>query len=104
MELDIKGKRALITGASKGIGRAAAEALAEEGCDLDLAARTEGPLTELVEALRASAQVSVRAHVADLSRAGDQARLIEACGDYDILINNAGSNPAGEIDEVDDET
>lgn len=104
MELGLRGKRALITGASKGIGRAAAEALAEEGCDLDLAARTEGPLTELVEALRANAQVSVRAHVADLSRAEDQERLIEACGDCDILINNAGSNPAGEIDDLDDET
>ena len=104
MDLGLQGKRALITGASKGIGKAVAEALAAEGCDLELAARGADALNALAGALSGHNRVQVGAHVADLSKSADQQKLVEACGPVDILVNNAGSNPAGEIDEISEET
>ena len=104
MQLDLKGKRALITGASKGIGRAVAETLAGEGCDVDLAARDLPALEAAAAGIRARSQVVVRVFAADLASHQDRARLIEACGTADILVNNAGSNPAGAIEDIDEPT
>lgn len=100
MDLELKGKRALITGASKGIGRAVAEILAEEGCDLEIAARGSEGISQLADQLSGHNRVRVGIHTVDLSKSEDQRRLVEACGEVDILINNAGSNPGGEIDEI----
>src|SRR6266705_3154804 len=63
MDLHLRGKRVLITGASKGIGAAAAEAFAEEGCDVMLAARSGEQLKALAERLRSAHQVDATAHV-----------------------------------------
>lgn len=104
MELGLRGKRALITGASKGIGYAVAEVFAEEGCDVDMASRDPAVLEEAAQKIRSAHQVNVRTFPADLSKAEDRARLLEACGDNDILVNNAGSNPAGALEEIDDAT
>jgi 3-oxoacyl-[acyl-carrier protein] reductase len=104
MELGLRGKRALVTGASKGIGRAVAETLAGEGCDVDLAARGLAALEEAAEAIRARSQVGVRVFTADLAKPDDRARLIDSSGDADILVNNAGSNPAGAIEDIDEAT
>lgn len=103
MDLGLRGKRALITGASKGIGLAIARALAEEGCHLELAARDGAHLAAVADDIRSSCQVNVGTHVADLGKTEDQQRLAATCGNVDILINNAGSNPPGEIDEISDE-
>ena len=103
MDLKLRGKSALVTGASKGIGRAVAEVLAEEGCDVTLAARDPARLQEAVDAIRSVSNVRVSCEVADLSTAADQQRLASTCSSVDILVNNAGSNPPGEIDEVTDE-
>ena len=104
MELGLRGKRALITGASKGIGYAVAEVFAEEGCDVDMASRDPAVLEEAAQKIRSAHQINVRTFPADLSKAEDRARLLEACGDNDILVNNAGSNPAGALEEIDDAT
>jgi NAD(P)-dependent dehydrogenase (short-subunit alcohol dehydrogenase family) len=74
MDLHLRGKRVLITGASKGIGAAAAEAFAEEGCDVMLAARNGEQLKALAERLRSDHQIDAPAHVVDLRKREDIAR------------------------------
>ncbi len=103
MQLNLQGKTAIITGASKGIGRAIAQTLAEEGCHLHLAARTEADLAAVRDAIRAKHQVSVTIHPMDLSDSKNVRALIAACADADILVNNAGAIPGGTIDAVDEE-
>jgi short-subunit dehydrogenase len=76
MDLHLRGKRVLITGASKGIGAAAAEAFAEEGCHLRLAARSGDQLKALAERLRSAHQIDASAHVVDLRKPADIAKLV----------------------------
>jgi NAD(P)-dependent dehydrogenase (short-subunit alcohol dehydrogenase family) len=90
MNIDLKGKLALITGASKGIGLAIANALAAEGCNLHLAARDEAALQQTAQRLRDEHGVEVTVHRRDLSLAAEVEALGEACTDVDILVNNAG--------------
>ncbi len=104
MDLHLSGKRVLITGASKGIGAAAAEAFAEEGCHLRLAARSGDQLKALAERLRSAHQVDTTAHVVDLRKSEDVARLAKEAADIDILVNNAGDIPGGSIDKIDEAT
>lgn len=103
MDLAIKGKRALITGGSRGIGFGAAQALATEGCHLHLAARSAADLSAARDRLAGYA-VEVHCHAADLSEAANAVALARECGDVDFLINNAGSIPQGTLDSVDDVT
>ena len=102
MDLHLRGKRVLITGASKGIGAAAAEAFAEEGCHLLLAARSGERLTALANSLRSSHQIDAKPCVVDLRRADDLARLVKEAADIDILVNNAGDIPHASIDRIDE--
>ena len=104
MELELAGKKALITGGSKGIGLACAHRLAAEGVDLALAAREVGPLKEATRELRLGYGVEVSSHSCDLARANHREALIDVVGDVDILVNNAGSVPAGDLQTVDDQT
>src|SRR5260221_10865461 len=75
MDLHLRGKRVLITGASKGIGAAAAESFAEEGCHLRLAARNREQLNALADRLRSAHQIDASTHVVDLRNAADPAKL-----------------------------
>jgi NAD(P)-dependent dehydrogenase (short-subunit alcohol dehydrogenase family) len=104
MDLHLRGKRVLITGASKGIGAAAAEAFAEEGCHLRLAARSADALEALANKLRAAHGVEITVHAVDLRKPDDLASLAAAAGDIDILVNNAGDIPGGSIDKIDEPT
>jgi NAD(P)-dependent dehydrogenase (short-subunit alcohol dehydrogenase family) len=104
MDLGLKGKRALVTGGSEGIGRACAEALAREGCHLELAARNPERLEAARGALQKAYGVSVKIHALDLAERGGAARLAQECAGTDILVNNAGSTPRGTLLEVDEET
>lgn len=104
MDLGLAGRRAVVTGASQGIGRAIAESLAREGCHLHLVARDAGALEALRAELATSHGVSVDVHPFDLTRTGVAAELAARCADADIVVNNAGNTPRGDILQVDEET
>ena len=102
MDLGLRGRKALVTGASKGIGRACAEALAEEGCDVALVSRTAADLEAARAAIAAKHNVGVRVFALDLADSRNVDRLAAECGDAEILVNNAGAIPGGDIDAVDE--
>ena len=101
MDLKLHGRSALITGASKGIGRAIAAVLADEGCNLVLVSRTAADLDAVKEMLRATG-VSVVTHALDVSSTASIDRLASEHPGIDILVNNAGAIPAGRLNEIDD--
>jgi len=102
MDLGLRGKKALVTGASKGIGRAVAEALAEEGCDVALVSRTAADLEAARTAITSKHNVGVRVFALDLSDGKNVDKVAAECSDIDILVNNAGAIPGGNIDAVDE--
>ncbi|MSQ73715.1 MAG: SDR family NAD(P)-dependent oxidoreductase [Betaproteobacteria bacterium] len=103
MELNLKGKKALVTGASRGIGAAVAGVLAAEGCDLYLTARNAELLERVAQDLRSKHGSRVVAIARDLESAAAVRELAGECQDADILINNAGAIPGGRLDDIDDE-
>jgi NAD(P)-dependent dehydrogenase (short-subunit alcohol dehydrogenase family) len=103
MQLGLEGRSALVTGASKGIGRAIALQLADEGIDVAITARGERELELVRSEIAARAQVKVRVFPLDLSASRSVAVLAAECPDVDILVNNAGAIPRGRIDEIDEQ-
>ena len=103
MDLGLRGKRALVPGASKGIGQAVSEVLAEEGCDLVLTARDEVALDALAGRLRQDFGVRVDVVPADLSTVAGVGEVAGSISDLDVLVNNAGAIPPGRLAEVDAE-
>src|SRR3954463_12506749 len=104
MQLNLKGRVALVTGASKGIGYVIAETLAAEGCNLHVAARDQEALTGLAYRLASEHSVEVTVHRCDLGVSAQVEALGEACPDVDILVNNAGDIPPGTLADIDAET
>jgi hypothetical protein len=104
MDLELAGRLALVTGASKGIGRAIAATLAEEGCNLALVSRDLASLNKVAEAITLRFPLSVRALAADLSSQDAIERLAAEFGELDILVNNAGAIPPGNLLAVDNAT
>jgi hypothetical protein len=104
LNLDLAGRTALVTGASKGIGAAAAEALADEGCGVVLVARSADGLAAVAGRIRARADVPVATHAADLAQRGTPAAIADAFPDIDILVNNAGAIPGGDLLAIDEAT
>ena len=101
MKLELEGKTVLITGASKGIGLAAAHSFAAEGCHLQLAARDGIALAAAKEEIEKLHPVKVNIHPMDLAAPGAMVQLAEAASRVDILVNNAGDIPSGPIESLD---
>ena len=95
MDLGIQGRRALICASSKGLGKGCAEALAGEGVELILNARGAESLEATAANIRSTYGVSVVAVAADITTEAGQAAVLEAAGDIDILVTNAGGPPPG---------
>ncbi|MDF3855878.1 SDR family oxidoreductase [Paracoccus sp. P2] len=96
MDLGIRGKRGLVCAASKGLGRACAEALAEAGVDLVVNARGAETLEAAAQEIAARHGVSVTPVAADITTEAGRAAVLEALGGQaDILVNNAGGPPPG---------
>lgn len=104
MDLELRGSRVLVTGASKGIGEACARVLADEGADVVLASRSEDSMRSITAEIVKKSGVRADYVVADLSTSEGIATLIDECGDIDILVNNAGAIPPGTVLDVDEQT
>jgi 3-oxoacyl-[acyl-carrier protein] reductase len=104
MELNLKGRTALVTGASRGIGFGVAQMLAAEGCNVHLASRSAADLEVARHKITAAHRVKVTVHALDLSKLENARALVKACGPLDLLINNAGAIPHGTLTGLDDKT
>ena len=97
MDLGIKGRRALVCAASKGLGRACATALAREGVAVTITARTAEALERTAEEIRAATGATVATVAGDITTEAGRAAALAACPDPDILVNNAGGPPPGDF-------
>ncbi len=97
MDLGIAGKWALVCGASKGLGYGCALALAREGVNLVINARTAEALTAAGAAIRAETGVEVRTVACDITTEAGRIAALAACPQVDILVNNAGGPPPGDF-------
>jgi len=104
MDLGLRGRTALVTGGSQGIGFAVAEEFAREGVNLHLAARTKMDLERAKKTLSETYGVEVAIHAVDLSDRAKRDALAHDCAGVDILVNNAGAVPGGDIFAVDEDT
>lgn len=102
MDLRIRGKTALVTGGSRGIGFGVAKLLAEEGCNLHLVARKPENLEAARAKITAEHKVEVACHAADLSDSATATDVARRLSGVDILVNNAGSIPRGSLAAMDD--
>ena len=106
-DLELTGKKAIVTGGSDGLGRATAHRLAQEGAEVVICGRRGDYLSDVAAALGAETGGTVHAVQADVSKGEDCARLMDealaALGGLDILINNAGASAAASLMDVDDE-
>src|SRR5437763_189667 len=104
MDLQLKGKTALVTGGSEGIGKGIAHVLAKEGVDIAICARRQAPLEAAAAAIAKHTGRKIIAIPADLTKDADAKNFIEqghkALGRVDIMVNNAGSAPGGVIEHM----
>ena len=108
MDLGISGRNALITGGSKGIGRACAEALAIEGVNIAIVSRDPKSLESAAAELSSNFKGYIVPITGDLTKGAEIERVVAeaegALGQIDILVNNAGSAPLGKIRDITDAT
>ncbi len=97
MDMGLKGKTALVCAASKGLGKACAMALAQEGVSVTITARTLETLEATAAEIRAATGVVVNVVAGDITTEAGRAAALSACPNPDILINNAGGPPPGDF-------
>ncbi len=102
MDLGLRGRWALVTGASQGIGESVARVFAEEGVNLRLSARSADRLEALAAEIRDAWSVEVSVHPLDLTEPGAAEALAAASAGIDILVNNAGAIPSGDLASLDE--
>ncbi len=106
MDLKLKGKVAVVTGGSQGIGKGIARALAREGCAVAIVARHKETLEAAAREIKAETGIDVGAFPADMTVTEEVNRAIEAIaaafGRIDILVNNAGAAPGGVLETLSD--
>ena len=95
MDLGIRGKSALVCGASKGLGRGCAESLAREGCIVTIVARDAAQITQAARDIAAMSGSQVIPVAADITTPEGRAAALKACPNPDILVTNAGGPPPG---------
>jgi len=107
MELGLKGKRAIVMAASRGLGYASALGLAREGCKLIVCSRDQSRIEAAAAAIKKDTGAEVKALVADVSSASEAKRLVDAAvsayGGLEIVVHNAGGPPAGETLQMTEE-
>ncbi len=97
MDLGIDGRTAIVCGASKGLGRACALALAQANVNVVIVARREGPLAEAARSIGERCKVKVIPVAADVTTAAGRALVLEACAAPDIVVTNAAGPPPGDF-------
>src|SRR3954454_21572474 len=101
MDLGIKGRKAIVCAASKGLGRACAMALAHEGVEVVITARGAEALERTAEEIRQATGARVTAVAGDITTEAGRAAALAACPNPDILVNNAGGPPPGDFRDWD---
>jgi 3-oxoacyl-[acyl-carrier protein] reductase len=102
MDLGIRGRKAIVCAASKGLGRGCAEALAAEGVELTICARTREAIERTAGEIGQRHKVKVTAVACDVTTEEGREQLLAACPEPDILVNNAGGPPPGDFREWDE--
>lgn len=97
MDMGISGRKAIVCAASKGLGKGCAMALAGEGVELVINARTEATLEQTATEIREATGAKVTAVACDITTPEGRAAVLAACPEPDILINNAGGPPPGDF-------
>lgn len=101
MDLNIKGRRAVVCGASKGLGKGCAMALAREGAEVLITARGIDQLEATAREIRGATGASVHVVAADIATAAGRDAVLAALPDPDILVTNAGGPPPGDFRQWD---
>src|SRR2546430_8707637 len=97
MDMGIKGRKAIVCAASKGLGKGCAMALAQEGVDLVINARTKAELEATAEEIRKKTGVKVTPIAVDVTTDAGRKQVLAACPEPDIIVNNAGGPPPGDF-------
>jgi 3-oxoacyl-[acyl-carrier protein] reductase len=97
MDLGIRGRKALLSGASRGLGKACAFALAREGVDLTIVARTRDTLEQTAAEIAQATGVKVTPVVGDITTQAGRSAAVAACPEPDILLNNADGPSPGDF-------